>query len=61
MRVFETANDLAVLPGIHIVARIDGRTFTQLAQAQGFERPFDERFRDHMIATTEHLMTCDFR
>jgi tRNA(His) 5'-end guanylyltransferase len=61
MRVFETTNDLSVLPGIHMVARIDGRNFTHLSRAQDFEKPFDERFRDYMIATTEHLMTCGFR
>lgn len=25
MRVFETANDRCVLPGIHMIARLDGR------------------------------------
>ena len=30
MRVFETAHDLCVLPGMHIVARVDGRGFTRL-------------------------------
>ena len=27
MRVYETAHDHCVLPGVHIVARIDGRSF----------------------------------
>lgn len=61
LRVYETAFDLCVLPGLYMVARIDGRNFTHLAERQAFERPFDERFRDHMIATTEHLMTCGFK
>src|SRR5215467_15387499 len=26
-----------------------------------FKAPFDERFRDMMVATTEHLMNCGFR
>ncbi len=26
-----------------------------------FEAPYDERFRDHMIATTEHSINCGFR
>ena len=30
MRVYETAHDLCVLPGMHIVARVDGRGFTRL-------------------------------
>lgn len=62
MRVFETAHDLCVLPGIFMVARLDGRGFTRLTkEIHQFEAPFDERFRDHMIATAEHLMNCGFR
>ena len=62
MRVFETTNDPVVLPGIHIVARIDGRGFTKLTKERhAFEAPFDVRFRDHMVATTAHLMECGFR
>lgn len=55
MRVFETAHDLCVLPGIHIVARIDGRCFTTLTKEKHhFEAPYDPRFRDMMIETTKH-------
>jgi len=62
MRVFETTNDPVVLPGIYIVARIDGRGFTKLTKERhAFEAPFDLRFRDHMVATTAHLMECGFR
>ena len=62
MRVFETAHDLCVLPGLFMVARLDGRTFTRLTkEVHKFEAPFDERFRDTMVATTEHLMNCGFR
>ena len=61
MRVFETANDLVVLPGIYMVARLDGRSFTRLTkEVHQFEAPFDERFRDLMLDTVEHLMTCGF-
>jgi tRNA(His) 5'-end guanylyltransferase len=61
MRVFETANDRCVLPGIHMVARIDGRNFTRLTKERhAFEAPFDERFRDLMLETVEHLMRCGF-
>lgn len=57
MRVFETAHDHCVLPGIFIVARLDGRSFTRLTKdVHAFEAPFDVRFRDMMIATTQHLM-----
>ncbi len=61
MRVFETAHDHCVLPGLYIVARLDGRDFTRLTkEVHPFESPFDERLRDYMTATTEYLMTCGF-
>jgi tRNA(His) 5'-end guanylyltransferase len=62
MRIFETAADLCVLPGIFMVARLDGRSFTRLTkEVCQFEAPFDVRFRDLMVATTESLMSCGFR
>lgn len=62
MRVFETANDLCVLPGVHIVVRLDGRNFTTPTKERGkFAVPFDEGFRDAMVSTVEHLMDCGFR
>lgn len=61
MRVYETAHDHCVLPGLHMVARIDGRSFSQLTRGKGgsetFEAPYDTRFRDCMVATLEHLVT----
>ncbi|EIC28543.1 MULTISPECIES: tRNA(His) guanylyltransferase Thg1 family protein [Methylomicrobium] len=62
MRVFETAHDHCVLPGIHIVARIDGRCFTTLTKDKHrLEAPFDLKFRDMMIETVKHLMQCGFK
>lgn len=62
MRVFETAHDHSVLPGIYMVARLDGRGFTKLTkEVHSFEAPFDAAFRDHMAATTHALMQCGFR
>lgn len=62
MRVYETSSDLCVLPGIYMVARLDGRSFTRLTKERDqFEVPFDERFRDLMVATARSLMTCGFR
>lgn len=56
MRVFETAHDHAALPGLYLVARLDGRGFTRLTkETLDLERPFDERFRDWMVTTTVHL------
>jgi tRNA(His) guanylyltransferase len=62
MRVFETTHDLCVLPGLHMVARLDGRSFTRLTkEVHKFQAPFDPRFRDLMLETAEHLMTgCGF-
>jgi tRNA(His) guanylyltransferase len=62
MRVFETSNDAYVLPGIYMVARLDGRSFTRLTKAgQAFITPYDEAFRDAMLATAEHLMDSGLR
>jgi tRNA(His) 5'-end guanylyltransferase len=62
MRVYETASDFCVLPGIYMVARIDGRNFTTLTKETGkFEAPFDIKFRDLMVETTKHLMNCGFK
>jgi tRNA(His) 5'-end guanylyltransferase len=62
MREVETRHDRAVEDGHFIVVRVDGRGFTRLTkEVHAFEAPFDPRFRDHMLATAEHLMTCGFR
>lgn len=61
LRVYETAHDQSILPGIHIVVRLDGRGFTRLTKVEWeLEAPFDARFRDAMIATTRHVMDCGF-
>lgn len=62
MRVFETSHDHCVLPGIYMVARLDGRGFTRLTKTvHQFTAPFDERMRDLMVQTTLHLMDSGFR
>lgn len=62
LRYFETVNDPVALPGLPMVARIDGRGFTKLTKERHrFEAPYDERFRDYMTGTTAHLMDCGFR
>lgn len=62
MRTFETAADYCVLPGIYMVARLDGRGFTRLTKSElDFEKPFDERFRDLMVRTAQSLMSGGFR
>jgi hypothetical protein len=62
MRQFETIHDQRVLPGLFAVARIDGRSFTRLTkELHQFDAPFDERFRDLMLAATRRVMDCGFR
>ena len=62
MRLFETAHDHSVLPGLYMIARLDGRGFTRLTKrVLDLEAPFDIRFRDAMSATVAHLMDCGFR
>ena len=62
MRVYETAHDHNVLPGLYIVARIDGRCFTTLTKDKhNFEAPYDIKFRDMMVETVKHLMQCGFK
>jgi tRNA(His) guanylyltransferase len=62
MRVFETSHDYYVVPGVFMVVRLDGRSFTRLTKdVHNFEAPFDERFRDMMMATVEHVMSCGMR
>lgn len=62
LRPYETASDRCVPPGYFMVARLDGRGFTRLTKEKRpeFARPFDERVRDMMLATTQHLMGCGF-
>ncbi|MEJ2611195.1 MAG: tRNA(His) guanylyltransferase Thg1 family protein [Candidatus Thiodiazotropha sp.] len=62
MRVYENAHDHCVLPGIYMVARIDGRGFTKLTKEKHkFEAPYDIKFRDIMVETVKHLMQCGFK
>jgi tRNA(His) guanylyltransferase len=59
MRVYETAHDHCVLPGLWIVVRLDGRGFTRLTkEVLDLERPFDARFRDVMVDVVRHLFDC---
>lgn len=61
MRIYETAHDSCVLPGMYMVARIDGRGFTKLTkEVHPFDAPFDIRFRDYMAETVKHLMNSGF-
>jgi len=62
MRIYEQSLDQSVLPELYMAARLDGRNFTRLTKELcQFETPFDERFRDYMVLTVNHLMECGFR
>ncbi|HEY7067286.1 MAG TPA: tRNA(His) guanylyltransferase Thg1 family protein [Chloroflexota bacterium] len=61
LRVYETAHDHCVLPGLHIVTRLDGRNFSRLTADLGLAKPFDATFRDHMVTTTRQVMQCGLR
>lgn len=62
LRVYETNSDSCVLPGMHMVVRLDGRGFTRLTKnVLKLEAPFDPRFQWAMADTTAFLMTSGFR
>ena len=46
---------LTVEPGGWLVVRLDGRGFHQFTKRR-FDKPFDEQFRDLMVATVRVLM-----
>jgi len=56
MRPYETSVDHKVLPGIHMVARLDGKGFTKVTKRLNFEKPFDMEFSNLMRYTTHYLM-----
>ena len=61
MRVYEQSLDHCIIPGCHIVVRIDGRSFTRLTkQILKLKTPFDEKMLGYMTATVQHLMDCGF-
>ena len=62
MRTHEKSLDQYIEPDKIIIARLDGRSFTKLTKEKcDFKKPFDENFRDLMVATVMHLMKdCGF-
>lgn len=55
LRELELFRGLRLVPGAWTVLRLDGRGFTRFA-AERFEKPFDERLRDHMIGAARALL-----
>jgi len=61
MRIYEQSLDQLVIPGVHLIARLDGRNFTRLTKELcHFEAPFDVKFRELMVETAKSLMDCGF-
>lgn len=62
MRRFEAIDDDQALPGVFLVARVDGRGFTRLLRDElGLDAAFDERVRDAMVAAGRRLFGCGVR
>jgi tRNA(His) 5'-end guanylyltransferase len=55
MRELEWFHDLRVIPDAWPVVRVDGRSFTRLSD-EHFERPFDPRFHEIMVAVAATLL-----
>ena len=54
MRALEYFHDLRLLLGAWPVVRVDGRSFSRFTER--FEKPYDETFRDLMLATAKTLL-----
>jgi tRNA(His) 5'-end guanylyltransferase len=50
MRALEYFHSLRTPPGAYVVVRLDGRGFSRFTEGR-YAKPFDEAFRDCMIAT----------
>jgi tRNA(His) guanylyltransferase len=57
MRARECFAPLRLLPGAWIILRVDGHGFHRFTEGR-FDRPFDERFRDLMVATALALVNA---
>ncbi len=55
MREFEYYHSLRVVPGVWVVLRVDGRGFSRFTESR-FEKPFDPRMREMMVATARALL-----
>jgi|SRR5271154_5638607 len=56
IRIFEDNYDLSFLPNTYIVARLDGRSFSDLTKSMNLEKPFDHRFQQIMCNVVESIM-----
>ena len=56
MRSLEYFHNLRLLPGVWVVIRVDGRSFSGFTESR-FEKPFDVKFHDLMVQTAQVLLT----
>ncbi len=59
MRAYEKTQDSYIDKDCFLCARLDGKGFSKFT-AEKFNKPYDIRFFELMLETTEHLMTCGF-
>lgn len=55
MRDLEYFHNQRLLPGAWVIVRVDGRSFSSFTETR-FEKPYDERFRDLMVATAQVML-----
>lgn len=55
MRALEYFHSVRLLPGVWTIVRVDGRSFSRFTEPR-FEKPFDARFRDMMVAAGRALL-----
>ena len=63
LRPYEHHADQRALPGVFLLARLDGRGFSKLTKEvlhERLEAPFDESFHEAMLQTLELLMSEGF-
>lgn len=60
MRIYEDINDPRIIPGMFVVARIDGRNFSTLTRQTLNLKPYDANMTEAMTDTLKHLMNMGF-
>lgn len=56
MRELEYFHSLRLLPGVWVVIRVDGRSFSGFTSSSKFDKPFDLRLHELMVQTTSSLL-----
>lgn len=54
MKAYEEASENSFIQGLPIIARLDGKAFHTFTR--GLKKPYDERLKDLMVATTRYLV-----